>query len=136
MDTNLFIYAFEQHPQYGEIVKSILDKVEEGVVEAVTSTITLTEILTNPIREGNQMLEKRYRLLFTHFPNLAVVPVDVSVAEQAAYLRGKYRFKTPDALILASSIVYGAKLFITNDQRMKKVTEIHTMSINEVNNLL
>lgn len=131
LDTNLFIYAFEQHPQYGETVKAILDEVEAGAVEAVVSTITLTEILTKPIREGNETLEKRYRLLFTHFPNLTVIPVDVSVAEQAAYLRGKYGLKTPDALIVASAIVARAKLFITNDRRLEQVTEIQSVAINE-----
>lgn len=131
LDTNVFIYAFEQHPQFGETVKAILDEVEEGMVEAVVSTITLTEILTKPIREGNETLEKRYRLLFTHFPNLTVVPVDVSVAEQAAYLRGKYGLKTPDALIVASAIVARAKLLITNDRRMEQVTEIRSVAINE-----
>lgn len=133
LDTNLFIYAFEQHPRHGETVKAILDIVEEGKVEAVTSTITLTEILTKPIQEGNDTLEKRYRLLFTHFPNLTVVPVDVSVAERAACLRGKYGLKTPDALIVASAIVSGCDLFITNDHRLGQLKEIRTASIKDMN---
>jgi len=135
LDTNLFIYAFEQHPQYGETVKVILEEVEEGTVAAFTSTITLTEILTKPIREGNETLEKRYRLLFTHFPNLTVVPVNVNVAERAAYLRGKYGLKMPDALIVASAIVSEVDLFITNDQRLAQLTEIRTLTIQELNPL-
>jgi predicted nucleic acid-binding protein len=35
MDTNLFIYAFEQHPDYGETVKALLDEVEGGTIEAI-----------------------------------------------------------------------------------------------------
>jgi predicted nucleic acid-binding protein len=132
MDTNLFIYAFEQHPDYGETVKVLLEKVEEGAVVATASTITLTEILTKPIREGNESLEKRYRLLFTHFPNLIVISVDMDVAEQAAYLRGRYGLKTPDALIVASAIASKADLFITNDQRLAIVKEIKIMTIDEV----
>lgn len=108
-------------------VKSILDEIEEGSIEAVASTSTLTEILTKPIRERNETLEKRYRLLFTHFPNLMVVPVDVRVAERGAFLRGKYGLKTPDALILASAIVHDVKLFITDDRRLEQVTEIKTV---------
>lgn len=132
MDTNLFIYAFEQHPKYGETVKVLLDCIEEGEVEAVASTITLTEILTKPIREGNETLEKRYRLLFTHFPNLFVVSLDMIAAEQAAYLRGKYGLKTPDTLILASAITAKADIFITNDKRLTAVKEIKTMTIEEL----
>lgn len=132
LDTNIFIFAFEQHPDYGKIVKTILDKVEEGELEAVASTITLTEILTKPFREGNDMLEKRYRLLFTHFPNLALVPVDISVAERGAYLRGKYGIKTPDALITATAIVSKAELFITNDKTLKKINDINIISIDDL----
>lgn len=134
LDTNLFIYAFEQHPRYGETIKALLEAIEEEVVEGVASTITLTEILTKPIREGNDRLEKRYRLLFTHFPNLKVVPIDVSVAERAAYLRGRNGLKTPDALILSSAIVSGADVFLTNDRRLETVTDIRTLSIEDVMN--
>jgi predicted nucleic acid-binding protein len=131
MDTNLFIYAFEQHPSYGETVKAVLEIVEEGKVQAIASVITLSEILKKPIREGDEALEKRYRILFSHFPNLFVEPVSVEVSEQAAYLRGKYHLKTPDALILATAITSGADLFITNDQRLAHVREIRTMSVDE-----
>lgn len=132
IDTNLFIYAFEQHPSYGETVKEILEIVEEGEVQAIVSVITLTEILTKPIRDGDEALEKRFRILFSHFPNLFVEPVSVEVSEQAAYLRGKYHLKTPDALILATAITSGADLFITNDHRLSNVKEIRTMTVDEI----
>jgi predicted nucleic acid-binding protein len=132
LDTNLFIYAFEQHPDYGESVKAILEMVEEGDIMASASTITLTEILIKPIREGNDILERRYKLLFTHFPNLAIVPVDITVAERAATLRGKYGISTPDALVLASAIVSGAELFLTNDLRLEKVTEIASITVKKL----
>jgi predicted nucleic acid-binding protein len=132
IDTNLFIYAFERHSNYGETVKAILEAVEEGRVAAIASVITLTEILTKPIREGDEALEKRYRILFSHFPNLFIEPVSVEVSEQAAYLRGKYHLKTPDALILATAITSRADLLSTNDLRLSTVKEIRTMSIDEV----
>ena len=129
LDTNLFIYAFEQHPEYGEPVKTILEQIEQGVVTGTASTITLTEILVKPIREENDLLERKYKLLFTHFPNLEILSVDTAVAERAASLRGKYGIKTPDALVLASAIVSGAGLFITNDLRLEQVKEIRTISL-------
>jgi predicted nucleic acid-binding protein len=136
LDTNLFIYAFEQHLAYGETVKAILEVVEEGKVEAIASVITLTEILTKPIRERDEALEKRYRILFSHFPNLFFEPVSVEVAERAASLRGRYHLKIPDALILATAIASQADLFITNDQRLASVKEIRTMTIDEVKEVI
>ncbi len=105
LDTNLFIYVFEQHPEFGGKTKAILEHIENGFVDAVASAVSLTEILVKPIREGNLTLEKQYKLLFSHFPNLTILPIDNVVTEQAAYLRGKYNIKTPDALILATALV-------------------------------
>jgi predicted nucleic acid-binding protein len=131
LDTNLFIYAFEQHSEYGETVKAIFDCIEDGTVSAVASVITLTEILVKPIREGNDALEKRYKLLFTHFPNLSVLPIHTAIAERAANLRGKYQIKTPDALILATALSAGSELFITSDERLEKVTEVNCVSLSK-----
>jgi len=106
--------------------------VEEGIFSGVASIISLTEILVKPIREGNTSMEKQYKLLFTHFPNLSIVPVDQSVAEQAAYLRGKYGIKTPDALIIASAILAEAELFITNDERLGQIKEIRCVALSQI----
>lgn len=131
LDTNLFIYVFEQHPEFGEKAKAILEQIEDGFVTAVASSVSLTEILVKPIREGNLTLEKQYKLLFSHFPNLNILPIDNMVAERAAYLRGTYNIKTPDALIVATALVANADLFITNDQRLEIVKEIKCVSLDQ-----
>jgi predicted nucleic acid-binding protein len=118
-----------ENPEYGEKSKRILEQIEEGTVSAVASTISLTEILAKPIREGNVALEKQYKLLFTHFPNLSVISVDPAVAERAAFLRGKYGMKTPDSLVVACAIMAHADIFITNDIRLEKVEEIPCKSL-------
>lgn len=131
LDTNLFIYAFEQNKNYGEKAKTILNEIKDGNIKAISSIITLTEILTKPLHERNEVLKKQYKLLLTHFPNLTIVPIDAEIAERAAYLRVKYGLKTADALILSSAIQSSATLFITNDQRLTQVTEISTLSIGD-----
>lgn len=132
LDTNLFIYVFKQHSEFGEKAKAILEEIENGFIDAITSSVSLTEILVKPIREGNLTLEKQYKLLFSHFPNLSILPIDNVVAEHAAYLRGKYNIKTSDALIVATALVANADLFITNDQRLEVVKEIQCVSLNKL----
>jgi predicted nucleic acid-binding protein len=124
--------VFEQHPEFGEKAKWLLEQIEEGAYSAVASTISLTEILVKPIRDGNLPLEKQYKLLFAHFPNLSVVPVDNAVAERAAFLRGKYGMKTPDALVIASAIIAQADVFVTNDFRLEQVEEIPCKSMDQL----
>jgi predicted nucleic acid-binding protein len=132
LDTNIFIYVIEQSSEFGETAKALLEQVECGTLSAVASSVSLTEILVKPIREGNRSLEKQYKLLFTHFPNLSIVPVDNSVAEKAAYLRGTYNIKTPDALIVASAMIADAELFITNDARLEQIKEIQCVALSQM----
>ncbi len=132
LDTNIFIYVFEQSTEFGEKSKSILEGIEDGYFSAIASSVSLTEILVKPICEGNTALEKQYKLLFTHFPNLSIIPVDKPIAERAAYLRGKYGIKTPDALIVATAIQSGAELFITNDERLSQIKEIKCIALSQM----
>lgn len=43
VDANVFIYTLTAHPRFGEVARSILDRIEEGE-SAVTSTLVLCEV--------------------------------------------------------------------------------------------
>jgi predicted nucleic acid-binding protein len=49
------------------------------------------------------------------------------LALQAAHLRARYQIRTPDAIQIAAAIEFGARLFLTNDDRVRKVTEIEVV---------
>ena len=49
------------------------------------------------------------------------------VVERAAELRAKYRLKMMDALHVASAIVNRADLFLSNDDDLRRVTEIKVL---------
>ena len=44
IDTNIFIYAMELHPIYGETAGKILGMVDSGELDGVTSSLVLLEI--------------------------------------------------------------------------------------------
>ncbi len=41
LDSDIFIYYFEEHPRYKELCSEIFDFMEAGTIQAVTSTVTL-----------------------------------------------------------------------------------------------
>jgi len=49
LDTNLFIYFLEDHPRYGAWCASLFDRIERGHNAAVTSTVTLLELLVQAL---------------------------------------------------------------------------------------
>jgi predicted nucleic acid-binding protein len=127
-DTAPLIYLIEEHPSFGDIVDEILRLIGEGCDhKAFSSVITLTEVLTHPMRESRPDLVEKYRSFLLHSSNFALYGVDHVVAEKAAVLRAHYGLRTPDALQVAVGVENGATLFVSNDRSLKKLKEIEVM---------
>ena len=132
LDTMCFILHFEGKSDWTAATRPLFSLIEQGACAAVTSAITLTELLTAPLRQGDEALAEEYRRLLATFPHLSVVPIDTEVATVAARLRGRYGIRTPDALHLATAVVSGADAFITADVRLFRVTEVEVMGLREM----
>ena len=124
LDTPIFIYFLEDNPRYAPLAKIIINGIEKGKWEGVTSTITLMEITVRPWQLGRESVAREYEAVLVHFPNLSVVDVDRNVARAAAQLRAKYNVSPPDALQIAASLSFGAKAFLTNDRRLSRLKEL------------
>lgn len=131
IDTMVFIYHLEDHPDFSTITERLFDAVEKGKFYAITSLITLLEILVKPKKEGLTKVVSDYRDLLLTFQNLKFIPVDLRVTDLASTLRAKYSIRTPDAIQIATAIAEGAAAFITNDDQLKKVNEIEIVLLEE-----
>jgi len=131
IDTMVFIYHFEKSPEYSPLTLSLFDHIEKGFSKGVTSILTKLEIMVKPKLEGNQNLARTYDFLLRTFPNLVLRDLDDYVVDSASTLRAKYKIRTPDAIQVASALVGGASLFITNDSDLKKVSEVEIVIMRE-----
>jgi predicted nucleic acid-binding protein len=129
LDSAVFIYHFEEHPRYQALCTIVFDAMETGIIQAVTSTVTLVEVLVQPLVKGAQGLAARYEQYLRGGPSLTLRSLDPDLALRAAQLRARYQLRTPDAVQLAAAIEFGARLFLTNDERTRKVTEIEVVSL-------
>ena len=129
LDSNIFIYNLEQNPEFVKLTDKIFTKLASNKLKAVTSIITLTEILSYPKTEGviNQLKED-----FKSTPNLSIFEVDEAIALEAANIRRHYRFRLPDSIQLATAKLSKAKAFISNDERLKKFKELKVILISEI----
>ncbi len=48
LDANVFVYAIEGYPQFADGIRELFRKVDQGQVEAITSELTLAEVLVKP----------------------------------------------------------------------------------------
>ena len=131
LDTMVFIYAFERHPDYGSLAQAIFRALEDGLCRGSVSVLALGEVLTGVKKAQNSELLLRYRDIFQRFPGLTVADADAVVMERMSDLRARYGIPTPDAIHLGTALACGAGAFVTNDIRLQKVTEIEVLVLAE-----
>lgn len=132
IETAPLIYYVEENPAYVARMDAIVDAIEHSSIEAVSSVITLTEVLAQPMKLGNASLEQEYRDILLNSEGFRVLPISARIAEAAAGLRARHNLRTPDALHIAAAVDAGCDAFLTNDKDMKRVTEIVVWVLDEL----
>lgn len=132
IDTAPVIYFIEAHPVYLPVVKPFFQQLEDGRFTAVTSTITLLEVLVHPLRQNRSDLVHKYRLIIRQAKGLTLYGITLDIAEQAAALRAAYNLRAPDAIQIAASIYVNAPFFLTNDHDLQRVTELDVLVLDNL----
>ncbi|MHB9035919.1 MAG: type II toxin-antitoxin system VapC family toxin [Armatimonadota bacterium] len=132
LDTSPIIYFVESHPVYDARVTPVFQMIENGNMAAVTSVISLIEVLTQPLRLNNDELCLQYHDLLLNAEHLELVSIDPVIGHKAALLRAEYGIRTPDALQLATAIEAGCEAFLTNDFGLKNVNGIRVILLDEI----
>ena len=131
-DTSPFIYFIERHARYLGVVREVIRRIDAGVVRGNSSVVTLIEVLTQPKRTGNTVIEREYRDLLLHSRHFELISIDTLIAEQAAALRASYALRTPDALQIAAALHVGSQAFLTNDLTLKRITDLRVLVLDEL----
>ena len=70
--------------------------------------------------------------MLVHGRNFMLIPITSDVAESAADLRARYNLRTPDAVQIAAALNADCEAFITNDNGLKRVSEIRVLALEEL----
>ncbi|MBN2393035.1 MAG: PIN domain-containing protein [Anaerolineae bacterium] len=127
LDSSPIIYFVEAHPRYDALVTTIFQRIAEGQIEGITSTLTLTEVLALPMEKGQHDLCQTYRKLLTSAAHFTLVSIGSEIAERAAELRARYHLRTPDALQVAAALLNDCQAFLTNDKGLSRITEVEVL---------
>ena len=132
LDSNLFIYAFEEHPAFAESLARLLAEIEHQRLDAATSEISLSETLVMPMREGRADLVSVYEVFLQSRPSFTVVPISRVILLEAARLRATTRLKLPDAIHAATARQSGCEVLLTNDTGIGAVPGVEVVRLAEV----
>jgi uncharacterized protein len=119
-DTNLFIYLLEGAGPQSEQVARLRERMLERDDELCTSTLTLGEVLVKPVEQGDTALRQRYEDVLSRTTRL--IAFDRDAARRYAEIRVTRGIRPPDAIQLACASQVGVDLFITNDDRLSRLT--------------
>lgn len=53
LDASPIIYFFEDNPRYQPVVDPLFEALDRGEFDAVTSMVSVVEVLTQPLRHNN-----------------------------------------------------------------------------------
>jgi len=131
LDSSIFIYFIEEHPIYLPLVEPLFEAIDAGELEAVTSSLTLLEVLVIPFRFANAALIDRYETLLTKSRGLRLVDLDREFLRSVAQVRASTRAKTPDAMQLTAGMAAGCPVFLTNDDRIPSTPGLRVLLLED-----
>ena len=132
IDTSVWIYHFEQHPQLAAPAGRVIGALEEGRFQGIASELTLLELTVRPLQLARQDIADEYELLLDYFPNLELVAISREILLDAAALRARQKLRTPDAIQIATGLQAGTTLAVTNDKAWRTVTLLETMILTDL----
>ena len=126
LDTNVIVYAIENHPKFGEACKRILLDIEKGNLKALSSVMTLAELISvlvkiNRMRKSENKSTVDINMNVSAVLSLPVtwIEMDFSVIEKAS----RYTYKTSgsDYIHAASMDIHGVYSIISADAELDKI---------------
>lgn len=130
LDASPIIYSVEKIAPYDAMLRSLWQSARQEQIQLCGSHLLLLETLVRPLQSGHEHLANAFRQLLTA-REFDLYPISWPILERAAHIRATYRFKTPDAIHLATAIEANADAFITNDSKLHRFTEIEVIILND-----
>ena len=129
IDSNIFIYGMETDYDEGLRARRCLHQIERNEFDALTSELSLAEVL----RGGNAPLSPRlfqgYVRLLSRQASLHLLPITREILIQSARLEIDRKIELADAIHVASALASRCEAFLTEDKRMPLPAELRKMSL-------
>jgi predicted nucleic acid-binding protein len=131
LDANVWIYALEGYAVYATSLTGLFARIDAGEFTAITSELTVAEVLVKPFADGNVALQQLYTETLQERPTLRIIPATRDILIAAPRLRAQHpTLKMPDAVHAATALASGADVFVSNDARFVAVPGLRQILLN------
>jgi predicted nucleic acid-binding protein len=130
LDANVFIYAYEREGRQADAAWQVFEAIERGEFDAVTSELTLAEVLVGPLRQKDDKLAGQYHEILTSEGAFSVVSLERPVLIEAAFFRSVVKsLKLPDAIHLATARSRGCRYIVSEDKSLPKSSGLPVVNL-------
>jgi predicted nucleic acid-binding protein len=123
LDSNIIIYAIEGANRFLNASQAMVDAIDRRIFRAVTSELTIAEVLSKPLALKDNDLVSKYERFFAPNSALLMPSVDRDPLLAAARLRGQSGLKLFDAIHVAAARLSGCDYFLTQDERLGRAID-------------
>ena len=119
LDSSVLIAYLDGGEAVSAAAARVIDEcVHSGRNTAVIAMLTALEVLVKPTSTSPADYVHVHDFQ-NRFPNFLLQVIDFPIAQEAASLRATHRYKTPDAIVIATGIVARASRLVCNDDRWR-----------------
>ena len=124
LDANIFIFAALNTEEEGAKAVALLEKIQQGEEQAITSALTFDEVFWEV--KKNRGIEKALETAeaMLNFPNLEIVPADREIASSALQIIRQYHLAPRDAIHAATAMSEKVDFIMSTDAHFDKVKEL------------
>ena len=125
IDTNVFLNVIYKETVLNERSSVFLKKIHAGKLQAMTSSVTLLEIILDMIQSGFSEITEVTVASIEDLHNLEIVPLDHTMTKRATDHVIKQKQTIHDAYHLATATSRKATVFVTRDQELSRKVARH-----------
>lgn len=119
LDASVFLNAFNPYEAGHEESHRLLARLQDWAVPVVAPTLLLPEVAA-AISRGREDadLAREFAATLSRLPHLVLVPLDMTLAQQAASVAAQHRLRGSDAVYAAVAVRFGSTL-VTLDREQR-----------------
>jgi len=129
VDTNLFIYYFENNPQFVEKIDNFFKESIEKNVVLICSELLYLELLVVPFKDKNNKAISLYENIENYIPNLNLIPITKEILVSASKIRANYKYKPPDSIHLSTAKAEKCQTYYGSDKNLKSFKDVEILII-------
>jgi len=120
VDASVFVNAFNPYELGHEESHRLLTLLKQRAVPIIVPALLLPEMAAT-IGRGRQDadLARQFTTALSRLPHLVLIPLDITLAQQAADVAAQYRLRGSDAVYAAVALRFGSTL-ITLDREQRE----------------